>query len=245
MRYSYCLLLLFVLFTACKTIEIKEETYKVSNTSPEIGSVGQSKSMSNIHNDFKVKTFPELHNNIRVAIEAVPFNNKLYGIYKKKRKFNQKQSQLNYVDSLPSKPELITIRLIDVVGFVKELNADYNDNVYTYIKDSESSKIVTSIAVSFSDDEIEKMRQADTYYLSNSQNSKYTLSLYKLGKKIETIHINPQSILAYRLSTICWAISEKKHWHIADISESHDCEGQTKEKIPKKAKEKEMSLFDM
>lgn len=243
MKYAFSLLLILVLFTACKTVEIKDEIYKVSATSPEIGSIGQSKSLSNTHNDFTVKTFPELHNNIRVAVEAVPFNNKLYGIYKKKKKFNQKQAKLNYIDSLPSKPELITIRLIDVVGFVNELNAEYNDDVYRYVKDSESSKIVTSIAVSFSDDEIEKIRQADTYYLSNSQNSKFTLSLYKLGKKTETIHIIPQDILAYRLSKICWAINQKKHWHIADISEVGDCKGNTLQKIPKKSKEK--SLFDM
>ena len=243
MKYSFFVLLL-VLCAACQTTKIKNETYKVSNATPELGSIGQSKSMFNTQNDFKIKTLPVLENNIRVAIEVVPFNKKINNIYKEKGKFNQKQSNIAYVDSLPVKPELTTIRIIDVLGFIAQLNAPQNTRIFSYLTDSQDSEIVTSIAVCLSDDEITKIRSADTYYLTNSQDLKYTISLYKQGKKTESMHIIPQTILAYKLSTICWGINAEGQPYIADLVEDGTaCKGNTSVKINKKEKDK--SLYEM
>lgn len=237
-------IILIVLCSACQSTKIKKERYKVSTLSPEIGSVGQSKSLFGFQNDFKVRTLPKLENNIRLAIEIVPFNKRLNHFYKAKTKFNQNQSKLIYIDSLPTKPELTTIRLLDVTGFVSELNADYNASVFRLLFDTQNSKIISSVAVNLSPEEITKIRQADTYYLINPQDNKYTLSLYKLGKKTDTITVNPETIVAFRWSKLCWAVSEKGKWYIADMIEGENsCKGNTKSRIKEKSKSK--SLFDM
>jgi hypothetical protein len=238
------LLLLTVIFFACQSTKIKNDNYKVSDTAPELGSVGQSKLGSKANNEFAVRTLPKLENNIRIAIEVVPFNRKLYRIYKAKAKYNQDQSNLAYVDSLPKKPELVTIRLLDVLQFVNELNADYNKDVFRFIKDTQNSEVVSSLAFCFTVEDINKIKQADTFYLTNYQDSKYAISLYKLGKKTDTLFINSLNIVAYRLSKFCWGVTERGEWYIADIIEENTkCNGVTKKKISKK--EKQESLFDM
>lgn len=243
MKNSFFILLL-VFFAACQSTRIKNDSYKVSPRSPELGSVGQSKSLFDLQNEFEERTLPKLENKIRVAIEVVPFNKKLNKIYKAKAKFNQSQSKIVYVDSLPTKPELITIRLQDVTGVVNELNAAYNAPVFRLLVDTQEYKMVSDIAVSLTADEIGKIRQADTYYLTNPQDNKYIIALYKSGKKTNIIDINTETILAYQLGSFCWAITEKGTWYIADMIEGNaSCNGKTHSKIKKKEKAKKM--FDM
>lgn len=243
MRYSFFIIVLLV-FSACQSTKIKNETYKVSPETPELGSIGHSKSLFNLQNDFEGRTLPKLENEIRLAIGVVPFNRKLNKIYKSKAKYNQNQTKVAFIDSLPKKPELITIRLQDVMGFVNELNATYNTDVFKLLVNTKNSKVVSSLAVSVSIDDIAKIRQADAYYLTNSQQEKYIITLYKSGKKTETIDINPETIVAYQLSSFCWAISERGVWYIADmVEDSSSCRGNTKSKIQKKKKSEK--LFDM
>lgn len=245
MRKSFFILLL-VFLSACQTTKIKNNTYKVSETAPELGSIGQSKMGYKANNEFEVKTLPKLQNNIRVAIEIVPFNRKMYKIYSAKAKYNQDQLKVAYVDSLPKKPELATIKLLDVVQFVNELNADYNKDVYKFISNTQNSEVVTNLVFCFSPEEINKIKQADAFYLTNYQDSKYAISLYKLGKKTDTLFLNSLNVVAYRLSTFCWGETDRGHSYIADMIEgSSDCNGNTKSKIEDKKKSKSKSLFDM
>ncbi|WP_269225283.1 hypothetical protein [Flavobacterium eburneipallidum] len=245
MKNSFIVLLLVVL-SACQSIQIKNNTYKVSDTAPELGSIGQSKMGYKTNNEFEVKALPKLENNIRVAIEIIPFNKKMHKIYAAKAKYNQDQLKVAYVDSLPKKPELATVKLLDVVQFVNELNADYNKDVFKFISNTQKSEVVTNLVFSFSPEEINKIKQADTFYLTNYQNSKYAISLYKLGKKTDTLFLNSLNVVAYRLSSFCWGETDRGQWYIADMAEgSNKCKGNTKSKIKNNAKSKEKSLFDM
>ncbi len=243
MRNNFFILLL-VVFTACQTTKIKNSTYKVSETAPELGSIGQSKLSYKANNEFEVRTLPKLENEIRISIEIVPFNRKMYKIYSAKAKYNQDQLKVAYIDSLPKKPELATIKLLDVVQFVNELNADYNKDVFKFISNTQDSEVVTNLVFCFSPEEINKIKQADAFYLTNYQDSKYAISLYKLGKKTDTLFLNSLNVVAYRLSTFCWGETDRGQWYIADMIEGgNNCKGNTKNKIEDKKKSK--SLFDM
>lgn len=243
MKNSFLILLLLV-FSACQSTLIKNDRYKISSSTTELGSIGQSKSLLNLQNDFDTRTLPRLENKIRVSVELIPFNKRLNKIYVAKAKFNQYQTKVTYVDSLLTKPELVTIRLLDVTGFVKELNADYNTNVFKLLNDTQNLEVISSVAVRLSADEIAKIRLADTYYLTSSQDTKHTLSLYKQGKKTETIDLNSGTVVGYRLSRFCWAATERGKWYIADMTEgSSRCKGNTESRITEKKKSK--SLYRM
>lgn len=245
MKNSFFILLLTAL-VACQSTKVKNNNYKVSDTAPELGSIGQSKMGYKTNNEFEVKTLPKLENPIRIAVEIVPFNRKMFKIYSAKAKYNQDQLKVSYVDSLPKKPELATIKLLDVVQFVNELNADYNKDVFKFLTNAQDSEVVTNLVFCFSPEEISKIKQADTFYLTNYQDSKYAISLYKLGKKTDTLFINSLNIVAYRLSTFCWGETDRGQWYIADLTEGDNkCIGKTKSKIEEKKKSKTKSLFDM
>jgi len=241
MRNIFFILVLAV-FSACQSTKIKNDRFKVSSSNPELGSIGQSKSLFDLQNDFEVRTLPKLENNIRLAIEVIPFNKRLNHFYKAKTKYNQNQSKIHYADSLQTKPELVTIRFLDVIGFITELNATHNASVFRMLLDTQKSKIISSVAVNLSPVEITKIKKADTYYLTNPQDNKYNFLLYKLGKKTDTISVNPEAIVAYRWSKLCWAVTEKGNWYIADMIEGgNSCKGNTMTRIKKKRKSKNLS----
>lgn len=228
---------------ACQTTKIKNEDYKFSTSVVELGSIGESKLTYN-QNIFETKALPILQNNIRVEIGVVPYNRKLNKIYKSKAKYNQNQTKVAFIDSLPIKPELVTIRILDIAGLVHEINSDYNTEVLNLLINTQTSKIISSLAVSLSTEEIAKIRQSDAYYLINNQNKKYTIALFKSGKKVENIDINPETIVAYRVSSFCWAASDKGKWYVADLVNEHtSCKGLTEKRITQKKKNK--NLFDM
>lgn len=237
--------LTLLICVACQTAKIKNETYKTAISSPELGSIGQSQIKNGIENNFAVRTLPKLENNIRLSIDIVPYNKQLNKIYASKAKYNQNQAKVTYIDSLPYKPELVTIKILDVNGLVNEINAHYNSDVLKLLQNTEKAQIITSVAVTLSLDEITKIRQADAYYLTNSLDKKYLITLYKSGKKTDTIDITTETIIAYQSSKFCWAESSKTKWYVADIvTDNTNCKGNTKSIVPKKDEESK-SLFDM
>jgi hypothetical protein len=243
MRYYFFVAFLTAL-TACQTINIKNKQYKISASSPDLGSIGEDKSSFSINNSFQIRTLPTLENNIRVAVEVIPFNKKIKKIYAAKRKYNQNLPKVVYVDSLKIKPEIVTINLLDITGFVKELNTDYNDHTTKMIEDVKKIKVITGITAHFSLEDISKIKLADAYYISNNQEKKYSLALYKQGKKTENIEINPNTILAYKEGLFCWSENNRNRWYIADIiSNNSYCKGKTYSKI--KEKKKEERLFKL
>lgn len=236
---------LLLICVACQTqtTKIKNDSYRFSSSIIELGSIGTSK-VSNRENTFEAKGVPFLQHNIRVEIGVVPYNRKLNTIYKSKAKYNQRQTKVAFIDSLPVKPELVTIKIVDIVGLVHEINSEHNSDVLKLLTDTQDSKIISSLAVSLSTEEIDKIRQSDAFYLTNNQYQKYTITLYKEGKKSAVIDINPETIVAYQLSSFCWTKSARGNWTVADIvNEKNKCSGITKQKMTEKENQK--SLFDM
>jgi hypothetical protein len=239
-----CLLFL-ILCTACQSIKIKNDTYQLATSSPELGSIGFASKKNVIQNIFEVRALPHLENKIRISAEILPFNQKLNKAYYSKAKYNQHQSALHYADSLEVKPELVTLKIIDVHGLVQELNASYNKTVMQLLRDTQDLKIVTSLAINASPEYLAKIQQADTYYLVKTQESKYAISLYTAGQKTAQLILQPQDIIAYRSSSFCWAQNAKKEWYLADINGGGaTCLGTTQTAIPSK-KQTNKSLFDL
>ncbi|SHM74406.1 hypothetical protein [Flavobacterium xanthum] len=243
MKNNFLLLILYF-FAACQSTKIKNDYYKVAPSSPELGSIGDSKSILDLQNDFNTKTLAILEKNIRLSIEVLPFNNRLNALYNAKSKYNQNQPSINYIDSLPQKPELAVIRLLDVSGYVGELNSDYNALTLRLLQNNTKLKIITSIVSHLTDEEITKIKQADSYYLKNALDKKYTIQLYKSGKKTDLLAIDPTTTIAYRTSSFCWSTTDRGKWYIADLTEGNEnCKGITKSKIKDKTRTKK--LFDL
>ena len=72
----------------------------------------------------------------------MPFTKKANKIYQSKEKFNQKQSKINYVDSLPVKPEMVSIKISDIASLVDDLNSSANTKELNFIKNAKGVRRV-------------------------------------------------------------------------------------------------------
>lgn len=237
------LFVLLIVVVSCKTINVKEQSYKTSNSKIELGALGEAKSIADLKNDFTITAYPIIEEKIKLEVAIVPFTKKSNKIYQSKEKFNQKQSKINYVDSLQVKPEMVSIKISDIASLVDDLNSSSNTKELNFIKNNERTTIVTSVLVVLNSTEIEKLRNADTYYLVQSDIAKHTIALYKQGKKIDTIDISTATIIGYAIGKFCWFESDRGKWQIGDIiQKGNSCKGNTYKKVKPK---KEKSLYKM
>jgi len=229
------IILVLIITAGCQTAKIKNREYKYSYATTELGSIGEAISMYNLKNDFAAHSFPVLQNKIRLDVQVLPFTKDINKIYTEKAKINPAAVKINYVDSLAVKPEYVTLTIADLNGFATELNADYNKNTFQYLKDTETAVMVTGIAVALTSEDIAKIKMSDAFYLHNNQEKKYTIALYKSGKKTENIELQSGMVLAYTLGKFCWSVSDRLHWYIGDIvKDNKSCKGNTISKIKKK-----------
>lgn len=237
------LVLLLIIMASCQTTVIKDKKYKVSKSTIELGSIGRAKYMFNIDNKFSIHSIPVLHNNVRLDVQILPFNKDINTIYKSKAALNPSAIKVEYVDSLPTKPHYITVSIMDRTGFANELNNEYNQDITTYLKDAKNAVIVTGMALVLPAEDISKIKLADTYYLVNSQDKKHSITLYKAGKKTDTIELHDGLPLAYTLGKFCWAISDRQQWYISEVvDDNKGCKGNTNRHIKDK---EEKNLFKL
>ena len=236
-------LLIIINTIGCQTAKIKNELYKVSQAHAELGSIGEAKSKFNLDNDFKIHSIPVLESKIRLEMQLLPFNKDINKIYAAKVAAGQAQVKINYMDSIPVKPVYATLSIISLTDFATELNGVQNKSVISYLKDTKQAVVVTGVAIAFTEDDIAKLKQADTYYLINNLDKKYNVALYKEGKRIGTIDLQSGTLLAYNLSKFCWAINDRQQWYVGDIvKDNTSCKGNTKSRIKEK---EEINLFKM
>ncbi|WP_417358565.1 hypothetical protein [Flavobacterium sp.] len=231
------ILLLLTICVGCQTTKISNEKYKVSTSTTELGSIGVAETKLNFENSFNTRSFPKLDGMVRLEIKTFPFNKQINDIYLEKTKVKQQEATINYVDSLPNKPEYVTVSILDVNSYIKELNADYNKENLTFLKNTNEGRIVNNLALILSDEIISKIKSADAYYLINNQEKKYTVALYKNGKQFDSIDLHEGTALAYSLGKFCWTENDRHKWEIGDIiGENDNCLGTTSERVKKKEK---------
>ena len=234
---------LFGLFMSCQTVKVKNNTYRTTESTVELGAIGESNSFLKLSNDFEILSYPKLSDKIKVHVEVLPFTKKVSKLYKNKAKYNQKQTKIAYSDSLLVKPEVVRIEIVDVVSLIKEINAEQNKNTFNYIDKSKRTSIINDVLITLPSSDIEKIRQADAYYLVQNGTSKYGIALYKEGKKTTTLDVQTSSVLGYQVAKFCWSEDSRGKWKIGDIiKEGSSCKGDTYRMIKPK---KEKSLYKM
>lgn len=237
------LIFLLLIVAGCQTAKIKKREYLVSESTVELASVGWAKSLYKLDNGFLIHGLPVFENKIRLDVSVMPFNAEMYKTYMQKSATDQSAAKITFNDSLPVKPEYVTVNIMDISAFATELNAPHNRNIFNYLKETEKSVLVTGIATVLPSSDIEKIKQADSYYLMNNPDKKYTVVLFKSGKKTDVIDLGSGITLAHVLSRFCWVLNDRQQWYISDIvQENQSCRGNTRSKVKEK---EEKNLFKM
>lgn len=233
-------LIVILVITSCNSFKVLDTKYKYSKSTTEFGSIGISKS-SLFNNKFYNHVFPKLENKIRVDVKIVPFSKKTFNFYKSKSNNNSENQTIQYLDSLAIKPEFIVISVLDASSYINEINASYNKQVLNYLEKVNNAQFVTGIATTLSNDIIAKIKLADSYYIINTQDNKYSLITYKANKKIDSIDLQSGVVLGFESGKFCWSLNNNSNWILSDIvKECISCQGNTENKIPKNKKNKNL-----
>lgn len=237
------LLVLFSISFSCNSVKVKDTNYKTSSSTIELLSIGRNTSFINFKNNFQGIGFPEIQKKLKLSVEIIPYNKETSKIYSSKKEFNQDLKPLVYTDSLDIKPELVLIEIADKTTLLKELNTDYNKSLSTLIQKTKKTSIVLGIMVHLENEQIEKIKRSENYYLIQTDLAKFEIALYSGNKKTESIYIAPQNIIGYKTSRFCWMKNDRGKWIIGDFSsKNNSCDGDTYSKVKPK---KEKSLYKM
>lgn len=242
MKYQY-LLVLFVIFSACNTVKVKNDPYKVTNESIDFLAIGESTTSLSQQNHFESFGFPRLEDKIKLYAEVLPYTKALNKIYVSKKEFNQNLSKSTYIDSVEVKPEVLHISIADKAALVAAINSKDNSSLREYIQTTEKASIVTDFVLNVNKTTLDKLKQTESYYLVQTNDAKYEIALYINNKKTETLTISSKDVLAYQTNDFCWIENAKGKWIIGDlVDEGTSCNGNTFKKVQPK---KEKSLYRM
>lgn len=227
MNKKYYSFLFIVLFISCKSITVNNQFQRTTTEPLELGVIG-------LHEDyypndrFSMTTVPELDKKIRVKVVKNTFNKRKFNAYLKASPENR--MQLQYVDSLPDKPEYVSLQLIDNVTHVEELNKD--KSLVDYLKPRTDAFMVTSVAAALQGIQLQSVATAESVFLVyDKELKKYYLEVNKRDKTTASIRMEDMEVFSYGLSFFCWAEDQRRRVVIGDIiEEHHSCPGDTEKK---------------
>lgn len=216
MSKKWSVIFLFIGFVSCKTVTIHEQTQQIATAAIELLTIGVQD--SNLQTtSFETAIIPQLNQKVRVHALMLPFDKTTNKAYLAAAVSQGKKSTVNYVDSLPIKPNYLTLNVIDKVTFLNELNRDYNKAEVHYLKTMGKAKLVTTISLVFNNQTIAEIAQADELYITNKKYKKYHLELFENNQFLKEIELTNATVFAYKLSTFCWGKNSKRQTAIINI----------------------------
>ena len=237
------LVLMATVMLGCQSTKINNIKFLSTASVVELGAIGAPSKSTLLKNEFSIRAIPYIQNKVRLDVRILPFTKQLYKTYMEKTAEAQLKPSIIYADSIPNKPRLAVINILDKNSLADELNALHNKSAFTYLKNSANTALISGIAVTVSDDNLSRILDADTYYLQTTQDDRSLIVLYKDGKRTGIVDVQAGIILGYTYSTFCWSLDRRNEWYIADIADmGSKCQGLTKSKLKKK---QEDNLFKM
>lgn len=193
--------------TDMKEIPKNKSTSALHTLDAEIGVIGSFQS-NLISKEFQTNAFPVIDQKVRVS-----------AIVKKFDKSTLKQlKKVLFLDSLNTPDKYITLKILDKVTLIGELNASYNKSVLGYLKNVEKTFFVTSVSSVFTNKILIRLSKAEEVYLISNTNNDFVLDLYNNEESIETIHLSKGVVFDYKTSGFCWSENIKYDIIITDIT---------------------------
>ncbi len=229
-------LVIAFLSVSCHSVKVDKSTMKTATKNPiALGVIGQQK--EHVTNaTFAGAAIPNYQEHIRVKGTSTDFSQATFNAYLNASKENPYQIQ--YVDSLESKPAFVTLQVVDKVSLIEALKEDHNKEALRYIENQKKATMVTSVSIAGSEAILQELEKAEAIFLHSSAYKQYQLSLVKDGQRYKTIDFGEVTIFAYDLSFFCWGENDKKKLELKDIVDTrHSCSGKTyrdAEKVKKK-----------
>jgi len=211
------LYILPLLFLSCSVFQKgntdKKETSKnksrtsIHTLGAEIGAIGSFQS-NLISKEFQTNAFTVIKQKVRVSVLVKNLDKPALKQLKK----------VLFLDSLNTPDKYITLKILDKVTLIGELNASYNKSILNYLENVEKTFFVTSVSSVFSNKILIRLSKAEEVYLISNTNNDFVLDLYNNEESMETIHLSKGVVFDYKTSGFCWSENEKHDIIITDIT---------------------------
>ncbi|WP_298535912.1 hypothetical protein [uncultured Algibacter sp.] len=237
MKHTLFTLCLIALLMGCKTTSINKASHETTIQRIPICSIGLDKDvvLQTAHNNV---AWPVYNAPIKLVVEVVPFSQQTYKSFLNASAVQFNDIRINYVDSLESKPEFVTLKLIDKIAVLKALNTKENKSVKDYLSLNPSANIVTSVSLAFNEEQLKALKMAESVFLIEHTPKTYALELYSLKNEKQIISFNQGVAFAFKKQNCCWQEDKAHHINIVDFVQTNkNCPNKTYRKA-KKAKTK-------
>ena len=239
-KYSLVsLLFIIALCTSCKTMVFDGNVHKLTTTDVTLGSVGLIKNnrFSSTYNNAAIPTYSTP---IKVDATILPFEKSSYLAYTQAASLQSKNiTVLN--DSLYEKPKFVQIHIADKLALIKALNANENASIKTYLGFNKDASIVTDISISYPEDILQSIKNADAIFLEEYSKKSYALQLHVDGKETEKVLLSDGVVFTYKSAKGCWKQDKRRKLQIVDFTNTNKCSKNTF-KVADKARKKQ-NLF--
>lgn len=227
------LLFLLIILVSCSVIPSKKATYSNTTSVIVLGAIGKFDS-NIINKQFHVQSLPEIQKKVRVVSYLKKFDKSSTKSYGSSYVENQ-EKKIN--DTLELTSNYILLVIQDKVTLLGEISSLNNMDVFNFLKTSNESSLVTSVAIRFPTEIQKKIVNAKEIFIRSNKNKILVLELVINDKVSEVISFFNGSVFDFQVSKFCWSENDQHQIIISDISEN-GCNKKTYKSYTKALKKK-------
>ena len=240
-RFIFILLLL-CMASACKTVSINQETYRVTSDGVLLGSIGIGKDYV-LEEDYTSTAFIEYQKSIKLSSSILRFTKKTYRLFIEASSKQSNGLGINYIDSLVQKPKFVQLSIADKVIVMEQLNNSQNEKLNDYLKIQPEANLITSISLALNQENLNQLQNAESVFLTQSGYKRFVIEFYKKKELIGQIEVNEGVVFAYETSSFCWKENNRRQLQVVDIVNGDPCPKRTYSKSRKAKKEENYFKF--
>ncbi len=217
MRYSIATLGLFLCsFIGCGTVNFVEPVRSKTKNKVFLGSIGSEKAYL-LQNEFNNSAIPSIAVPILLDVHLKYFTASTYKRFLEAKSYQNVDLEVDYVDSLPDKPQYLQLKIADKVSLISSLNALENSAEKDYLKNNKGAITITGVSGAFNAQEFEILTNADALFLKQTNPKQFVIQTYKDGEPQETLGLGNAILFEYSTVNCCWKENDKHQIDIVDL----------------------------
>ncbi len=225
-------LIISILFMIVGCRPVQRLTANPKTASLELGMVG-NRTNTLTENELAVFGTLRFFDKVRLRVTLRPFRKSDLKAYKRFKGQRELPYSVNYVDSLPQKPEYATLQLMDKTRVIESINNATNLPLRNNTKTNTESVILTGLDLVMSQERIGQLKKAEALFLVSGKDGVPYLQVVVSNDKIN-IPFSETVTLSYEVSGFCWGLDKYSKPEIMGLrSPNAGCSGNLERRASK------------
>src|SRR5690606_11865357 len=138
--------------------------YQTTTEQVVLGSVGQDEHFV-LEKTYNHIGIPNYTKPLKLYVTQIPFSKVTFRAFEKANALQAAKLNVNYVDSLETKPTFLNIQTVDEIGLMQMLNGKENKDVKNYMMNQDQSHVILNVSVVFDETVMQQIAKADEVFL--------------------------------------------------------------------------------